>query len=73
VNGILKIWTSILTNIGSPWVEFQGILSDTADGFRRYRKIYDSLSTLTMMYENAKMSKNISTQPTLTSRDRSEE
>jgi hypothetical protein len=45
MNGILKLWTSILTNIGSPWTEAQGILSDTADGFRRHIKIYDSLST----------------------------
>ena len=43
MNGILKIWSPILTNIGSPWAESQGILSDTADGSRRHRKIYDSL------------------------------
>jgi len=43
MNGILKLWTSILTNIGSPWAEAQGILSDTSDGFRRHRKIYNSL------------------------------
>ncbi len=57
MNGILKIWTSILKNIGSPWAEARGILRDTADGFRRYRKMYDSLSTQTMMYEDAKLSK----------------
>jgi hypothetical protein len=57
MNGILKLWTSILTNIGSPWAEAQDILSDTADEFRRHRKIYDSLSTHIMMYEDAKMSK----------------
>jgi hypothetical protein len=33
MNGILKLWTSMLTNIGSPWAEAQGILSDTAGGF----------------------------------------
>jgi hypothetical protein len=56
-NDILTLWTSILTNIGSPWAEAQGILSDTSDGFRRHRKIPDSLSTHIMMYEDAKMSK----------------
>ncbi len=56
-NGILKSWNSILTNIGSPWAESQGILSDTVDGFRIHRKIYDILSTHIMMYEDAKMSR----------------
>jgi hypothetical protein len=56
MNGILKLWTSILTNIGSPWAEAHGILSDTADGVRQHRKIYDSISTH-IMYEDAKMSK----------------
>jgi len=55
VNDVLKIWSSILTSIGSPWAEAQGILSDTIDGFRRHRKIYDSMSTHIMMYEDAKM------------------
>ena len=53
MNGILKLWTSILTNIGSPWAEAQGILSDTTDGFIRHRQMYDSLSTHIMMYEDA--------------------
>ncbi len=57
MNDILKLWTSILTNIGSPWVEAQSILSDTTDGFKRHRKIYDNLSTHIMMYEDAKISK----------------
>jgi hypothetical protein len=57
INGILKLWTSILTNIGSPWAEAQGILSDTAGGFRRHRKVCDSLSTHIMVYEDAKLSK----------------
>ena len=56
-NGILKLWTSILTNIGSSWAEAQGILCDTAGGFRRHRKIYDSLSTHIVVYEDAKLSK----------------
>ena len=57
MNGKLKLWTSILTNIGSPWAEAQGILSDTANGFRRHIKIYDSLSTHIMIYEDANMLK----------------
>ena len=57
MNDILKLWTSILTNIGSPWAEAQGILSDTTYGFIRHRKIYDSLSTHIMLYEDAKMSR----------------
>jgi hypothetical protein len=52
MNGILKLWTLILTNIGSPWAEAQGILSDTTDGLRLHRKIYDSLSTHSMMHED---------------------
>ncbi len=42
MNGILKLWTSILTNTGSPWAEAHSILSDTSDGLRRHTKIYDS-------------------------------
>jgi len=57
MNGILKLWTSILTNIGSPWAGAQGILSYAVNGFRRHRKIYDSLSTYIMMYEDATISK----------------
>ena len=57
MNCILEPWTSILANISSPWAEAQGILSDTIYGFRRYQKIYDSLTTYIMMYEDAKMSK----------------
>ncbi len=57
MNDILKIWTSILTSISSLWAEPQGILSDTADGFRRHKKTYDSLLTHIMIYEDAKMSK----------------
>jgi hypothetical protein len=45
MNGILKLWTSILTNVGSPWAEAHCILRYTADGFRQHRNIYDSLST----------------------------
>jgi len=57
MNGILKLWTSILINIDFLWAEAQGIIGDTADGFRRHRKIYDSSSTHIMMYEDAKLSK----------------
>ncbi len=57
MNCILKIWTSILTSIGAQTAESKGIFSDTADGFRSHRNIYDSLSTHIMMYEDAKISK----------------
>ena len=72
MNDTLKLWTSILTNIGSPWAEAQGITSDTANGFRRHRKIYDSLSKHIMVYEDAKMSKNTYARPTPTSKVPSE-
>jgi hypothetical protein len=57
MNCILKIWTSILTNIGTQIAETEGIFSDTADGFRSHRNIYDSISTHITMYEDAKISK----------------
>ncbi len=49
MNGILKILTSILINIYSPWKESRGILSDKADGFRKHKKIYDSMSNHIVM------------------------
>ena len=55
---ILKLWTSILTNIGTHTAETEGIFSDTAHGFRAHRQIYDSLATHIMTYEDAKLSKN---------------
>jgi hypothetical protein len=58
MNCILKLWTYILTNIGTHTTEAGGIISDTADGFRAHRQIYDSLSTQIMMYEDAKLSKH---------------
>jgi len=57
MNYILKIWTSILTTIGTQTAESEGIFSDTADGFRSHRNIYDSLSTHITMYEDAKITK----------------
>ena len=45
MNGILKLWTSILTSIGNQTTESEGIFTDTADGFRSHRNIYDNLST----------------------------
>ena len=35
----------------------EGMFSDTADGFRSHRNIYDCLSTHITMYEDAKLSK----------------
>jgi len=57
INSILKLWTYILTSIGTQTAEAPGTFSDTADGFRSHRNIYDSLSTHIMMYEDAKNSK----------------
>ncbi len=55
-NCILKLWTSILTILGTETAETGGVFSDTADGFRPNRSIYDSLSTHITMYEEAKLS-----------------
>ena len=57
MNCILKLWTTILTNIGTHTTKTEGIFNDTADGFRAHRQIYDSLTTHIMMYEDAKLSK----------------
>ncbi len=57
MNCILKLWTSILTSMGTKTTEAKGIFSDTADGFRSHRNIYDSLSTEKMMHEDANNSK----------------
>jgi hypothetical protein len=62
MNCILKLWTSILTIIGTQRAESGGIFSVTAYGFRSHRNIYDSISTHITMYEDAKLSnKNIYT------------
>ncbi len=55
MNCVLKLWTSILTNIGTHTAEIEGIFSDIADGFRARRQIYDSLTTHIMMYEDTKL------------------
>ena len=57
MNCILKLWTSILTSIGTEPAESEGVFSDAADGFRSHRNMYDSLSTHIMMYEDAEISK----------------
>jgi hypothetical protein len=57
MNCILKLRTSILTNIGTQTTESGGVFSDTADGFRSHKNIYDSISTHIVMYEDAKISK----------------
>ncbi len=56
MNCILKLWTSILIILGTETAESEGVFSDTADGFRSHRNIYDSLSTHITMYEDAKLS-----------------
>jgi len=57
MNCILKLWTSILTSIGTQTTEVEVIFSDTTDGFRSHRNIYDNLSTRIMIYEDLKISK----------------
>jgi hypothetical protein len=57
MNCIFKLWTSILMSIGTQTAESGGVFSDTADGFRSHRNIYDSFSTDIMMYEDAEISK----------------
>jgi hypothetical protein len=57
MNCILKIWTSILTTIGTQTAESEEVFNDTADGFRSHRNIYDSMSTHTTMYEDAELSR----------------
>ena len=57
MNCILKLWTSILTIIGTQTAESEGIFSDTTDGFRSHRNIYDIISTHITMFEDAKLSK----------------
>ena len=57
MNCILKLWTSILTSIGTQTAESEGVFSDTADRFPSHRNIYYSLSTHILMYEDAKISK----------------
>ena len=57
MNCIVKLWTSILTSIGTQTAESEGVFSDTAYGFRSHRNIYDILSTHIMMYEDAQISK----------------
>ncbi len=56
MNCILKLWTSILTILGTETAETEGVFSDAAYGFRPHRNIYDSLSTHITMYEDAKLS-----------------
>ena len=57
MNCIRKLWTSILASIGTQTTESEGVIRDTADGFRSHRNIYDSLSTHIVMYEDAKISR----------------
>ena len=53
MNTLLKLWTSILKTIGSEWVEHNGLLGDTQDGFRRMRRIFHSHSSLISAMEHA--------------------
>jgi hypothetical protein len=55
MNCILKLGTSIPTIIGTQTSESGGIFSDTTDGFRSHRNIYDRISTHITMYEDANL------------------
>ncbi len=44
--------------MGTETAETEGVFSDTADGFRPHRNIYDSLTTHITMYEKAKLSQH---------------
>ena len=57
MNCILKLWTSVLTTIGTDWAESHGILNDHSDGFRADRQTYDSLATHLYCLEDAKLNK----------------
>jgi hypothetical protein len=57
MKSILKIWTSILTTIGTQKAESKGKFSDATDRFRSHKNIYDSLFTRITTYEDAKLSK----------------
>ena len=72
MNCILKLWTSILTILGTETAESEGVFSDTADGLRPHRNIYDSLTTHITMYEDAKLSQQKYTRHTQTLKAHSE-
>jgi hypothetical protein len=55
MNNLLKLWTSLIKDAGSEYVETHGILSDPQDGFRLQRSIYDAMASIIIMIEDAKI------------------
>ena len=60
MNTVLKLFTSLLRNVGQTWVESNGCLGDTQNGFRPGGDIFDNLCDYMATLEHAKsMSQNI--------------
>ena len=57
-SSMYKAYCSILNKRLTSWVEANGIINDTQDGFRKNRSTMDHLSTLTSITENRKKMKN---------------
>ena len=57
MNCIQKLWTSVVTYIGSDIAEAEGMINDNSDGFRANRQTYDSTRRHIMVLEDAKTSK----------------
>jgi hypothetical protein len=55
VNNLLKLWTALIKDAGSRYVETHGILSDQQDGFHHQGSIHDALASFMMMVEGAKI------------------
>jgi hypothetical protein len=55
MNNLLKFWTALIKYAGSKYVEAYGILSEQQDRFRLLRSIHDTLVSIIMMMEDAKI------------------
>jgi hypothetical protein len=55
MNNLLKLWTALIKDADSKYAETHGILSDQHDGFRKHRSMHDTLSSIIMMMEDAKL------------------
>jgi hypothetical protein len=55
MNNFLKLWTVLIKNAGSKHAETHHILSEQQDGFRLLRNIYNTLASIIMMIEDAKI------------------
>jgi hypothetical protein len=54
VNNLLKLWTALIKNACSKYVETHGILIDQHYGFRHLRCIHNALSSIITMIKDAK-------------------